>query len=137
MKHTWVPYVAIAAGAALLLKAVLIIGNGDGDFGGVSTTFMYLGGLILALVAAVGFGLNQRVADGYQRVGRRSLVAIGSVALLILWVMGISDLTAPVFEAVIGDEVYVGDEGPVGLLGAVLIALGARARMTERQSVLA
>lgn len=121
---------AIAAGAALLLKAVLIISNGAGDFGGVATTVMYLGGLILALVAAVGFGLN-------QRVGRRSLVAIGAVVLLILWVMGISDLTAPVFEAAIGDEVYVGDEGPVGLLGALLIALGARARMTERQSVLA
>jgi hypothetical protein len=110
---TWVPYVAVAAGATLLLKAVLVIGTEDADT--PITPLLYLAGLLLALAAAIGFGLSRR--------RHRALIAIGSSLLVVLWVMGIGDLLTPVFEA-IKDEEYVGDEGPIALLGLILLALG-------------
>lgn len=63
-RHTWVPYVGAAAGAALLLKAVLIIGSGN-DVGEGPMAVLYLGGLLLGVVAAVGAGLRRHgVAAG-------------------------------------------------------------------------
>ena len=111
---TWVPYAAVAAGATLLLKAVLVIGTEDADT--PITPLLYLVGLLLALAAAIGFGLSRR--------RHRALVAVGASLLIVFWVMGIGDLLTPVFEA-IKDEEYVGDEGPIALLGLVLLALGA------------
>jgi drug/metabolite transporter (DMT)-like permease len=129
MKHSWVPYAAVAAGAVLLLKAVLIFGAQGDDFGAV-TGVLYLAGLLLALAAAIGFGLQ-------QRRGRRTLVAVAGVVALVAWVIGVGDLTAPAFESVFGDEAYVGDEGPIGLLGVVLLALGARGRLGSREPAVA
>ena len=127
MSHSWVPYVAVAAGAALLVKAVVIIGSG-GEEPGV-TGVLYLGGLLLALAAAVGAGLR-------ARRGRRALTGVGLSLLVVAWVVALSDAVAPLFE-VISDAPHVADEGPVGLLGAVLLAIGAARRDREPAAVTA
>lgn len=125
--HSWVPYVAVAAGAALLIKAVVIIGSG-GEEPGV-TGLLYLGGLMLALAAAVGAGLR-------ARRGRRALVGIGAVLGLAAFVMVLSDALQPAFELV-SDAPWVLDEGPIGLLGVVLLALGARGRTAAERTPVA
>ncbi|MBK5305080.1 MAG: hypothetical protein JJD92_00175 [Frankiaceae bacterium] len=127
MKHSWVPYAAIAAGAVLLAKAVIVISSDDEVL--TSTTgWMYLIGLLLAVAAAVGHALN--------RERHRALIGAGLVLALVAWVIGVGDLLTPVFE-VFSDSEYLADEGPIGLLGVVLLVLGARARMTEREPALA
>lgn len=118
-RHSWVPYVAVAAGTAYLLKAVLIIAT-ENTISEGAMAILYLGALVLAVAAAIGAGLR-------QRRGRRTLVAVAGVLGLLAFVMMGSDLVAPAFEAM-SDAPWVGDEGPVGLLGAVLIGLGVRGR---------
>lgn len=115
----WVPYVAITAGAGLLLKAALIFAT-EGGINESITAVLYLGSLLLALAAAIGQGLR-------SPNGRRTLVAIGLSVALVAWVMGIGDLLTPLFEQ-ISEREYVGDEGPIGILGLVLVILGARAK---------
>ncbi len=117
--HSWVPYVAITAGAALLLKVVLIIASEDTVADGI-TGPLYLGALLFGLAAAIGAGL--------RRERRRALAAIGFCLLLVFYVIGLSDAVKPLFES-FSDEAYVIDEGPLGLLGLALLALGARARL--------
>jgi len=114
-RHTWVPYVAAAAGAALLLKAVLIIASGD-SIPDAPMVVLYLGGVLLGVVAAVGGGLRR------QRTGARVGVALGGVVLLVLWIVGLGDLLEPVISLV-SDAEHVGDEVPVGVAGAVLLGL--------------
>lgn len=114
-RHTWVPYVAAAAGAAFLLKAVLIIASSDG-IADAPMVVLYFGGLLLGVVAAVGAGLRQR------RTGAKLAVALGGVVLLVLWIMGLGDLLEPVISLV-SDAEHVGDEVPVGVAGAVLLGL--------------
>lgn len=122
----WVPYVAIAAGGMLLLKAVLIIGSGGNDFGPL-TGLLYLAGALLALAAAIGTGMR-------QRIGRRALVGTALTVLVVLWFLGLGDLLTPVFQ-LFSPEEYVNDEGPIGLIGLVLLALGARAKIGQREPV--
>lgn len=124
MKHNWVPYVAVAAGTAYVLKVALIWGSGDT----ASTTVvgaLYVAGLLLGIAAAVGAGLR-------QRRGRRAIVGAGLAGLLVAWVTGLGDNLQPVFE-LFSDKEYVAVEGPLGVLGVVLIALGARAKLAERE----
>lgn len=116
---SWVPYVAITAGAVLLTKAVIVIGSDDEVLTDV-TAWMYLAGLLLAAAAAVGYALG--------RERRRTLVGVGLVLAIVAWVIGVGDLLTPVFE-VFSDSDYLGDEGPIGVLGAVLLALGARGKL--------
>ena len=123
MKHSWVPYTAIAAGAVLLAKAVIVISSND-EVLTSATAWMYLVGLLLAVAAAVGHALN--------RERHRTLVVIGLVLAIVAWVIGVGDLLTPVFE-VFSDSEFLGDEGPIGLLGVVLLVLGARASLTERE----
>ncbi|HVM27553.1 MAG TPA: hypothetical protein VM433_07765 [Mycobacteriales bacterium] len=113
--HAWVPYVGAAAGAALLLKAALIIGSGNG-VGEGPMGVLYLLGLLLGLVAAVGAGLRRRGA------ARRAGVAVGGVVLLVLWVIGLGEAVEPVV-ALVSDAQHVQDEFPVGLAGVALLAL--------------
>jgi hypothetical protein len=107
-------YLAILAGGALLLHAVLVIGSEDGL--DTAAVILFFGGNLLALAAAITTGLR-------ARRGWRALTAIGLSVLVIAWVMGLGDLTEPLFEA-FKDEDYVGDAGPLGILGAALLALG-------------
>jgi hypothetical protein len=127
MKNSWVPYVAIAAGAVLITKAVIIISSDD-EVLTATTGWMHLIGLLLALVAAVGYALG--------RDRHRALVGVGLVVALVAWVMGIGDLLTPVFE-IFSDSDYLGDEGPLAVLGLVLLALGARAKIADREPALA
>jgi drug/metabolite transporter (DMT)-like permease len=122
MKHNWVPYAAIAAGTILLVKAVIVISSDDEVLTDV-TAWMYLAGLLLAVAAAVGYALN--------RERRRALIGVGLVLAIVAWVIGVGDLLTPVFE-IFSDSDYLGDEGPIGLLGVVLLALGARGKLAGR-----
>lgn len=117
--HSWVPYVAITAGAALLLKVVLIIASEDTVADGI-TGPLYLGSMLLGLAAALGAGL--------RRPRRRALAAVGFCVAFVLYVIAFSDAMKPLFES-FSDKAYVIDEGPLGLLGLALLALGARARL--------
>lgn len=117
--HTWVPYVAIISGALLLVKSTLIIGSEDSLPGGPEVA-MYLTGLLLGIGAAVGVGLR-------QRRGRRAPVAIALCIALVAYIVAFSDVVGMAFEAM-SDAPWVADEGPVGVLGAVLLLLGARGR---------
>ena len=127
MKHSWVPYAAIAAGAVLVTKAVIVISSDD-EVLTATTGWMYLIGLLLAVAAAVGYAVS--------RERHRTLVGIGLVLAIVAWVIGVGDLLTPAFE-LFSDSEYLGDEGPIALLGLVLLALGARAKITEREPVIA
>lgn len=122
-RHTWVPYVAAAAGAAFTLKVMLIFASGNA----VSETPMvvlYLGGLLLGIVAAVGTGLRQPV------LGRRIAVGLGLTVLLILWIMGLGEAVEPVV-GLFSDAKYIQEETPILLAGLVLLALAFRARSRD------
>jgi drug/metabolite transporter (DMT)-like permease len=120
----WVPYATVAAGASLvLMSAVVFASRSDGPDWAVVP---YLLGLALALAAAIGYGVS-------RRRGRRTVTAVGLSALVVLWAMGIGDLLTPVFE-VFSKEDYVGDQGPIALMGVVLLVLGARANREVLQS---
>ena len=123
MNNRWFPYVAIAAGAVLLVKAVIVISSDD-EVLTDSTAWMYLIGLLLAVAAAVGYALSR------QR--HRALVGAGLVLAIVAWVIGVGDLLTPVFE-LFSDSEYLSDEGPIGLLGVVLLVLGARAKIGDRE----
>lgn len=129
MKHSWVPYAAIAAGTILLIEQVIIFGS-QGEATSPVLVVMYLGGVFIAGVAAIGFALS-------RRPGRRLLWGAGLLIALFAWVIGLGSIVGPAFEAVFGNEEYVADEGPVALLGLVLLALGARGTLTDREPALA
>jgi hypothetical protein len=115
-RHTWVPYIAGLAGAALLLKAVLIIaGNPGSDADGILAV-LYLSGIALGLAAAIGAGLRRR------GIGARIGVAVGLSALLVVWIIGLGDLLKPVI-GLISDAQRVKDEVPIGIGGIVLLIL--------------
>lgn len=115
-RHPWVPWVAAVAGAAFLLKAVLIIASGD-RIGDAPMAVLYLGGLFLGVVAAVGFGLRR------ERTAAKVAVAAGGVALLVMWIMGLGDLLTPLV-ALVSEAEHVQVEVPIGVAGAVLLAAG-------------
>ena len=117
-RHSWVPYAAIASGAGLLLMSVLVFATED-DID-TPAVVLYLGSLLLALAAAVGQGI--RVGGG-----KGALVAVGLCLAVVAWVMGVGDLLTPVFEQ-IKDEEYVGDQGPIAVLGLALVVLGTLGR---------
>lgn len=117
-RHTWAPYVGAAAGACLLLKAVLIIGS-DNAVGDGPMAILYLLGLLLGAVAAVGAGLRR------DRAAVRIAIALTGVVALMLWIMGLGDALKPVV-ALLSDAQHVKNEVPVGLAGAVLLTLSWR-----------
>lgn len=120
-RHAWVPYVAVISGSILLLKAALIIGSNNQLGDGPLTPPLYLAGVLLGLAAAVGAGLR-------ARRGRRALVAVGLSAAFVLFI--IAGISGPLFGAM-SDAEWVEDEGPIGLLGLIVLLLGARARATD------
>ena len=118
-RHTWVPYVAAAAGAVLVLKAVLVMATDDGAPSAMGV--LYLLGLLLGLVAAVGAGLRQH---GWARsVG----VGLGAAVLLTVWIMGLGDTLKPVV-GLVTDYQHAKNEIPILLAGLVLLALAWKAR---------
>ncbi|HUR13481.1 MAG TPA: hypothetical protein VM097_03190 [Mycobacteriales bacterium] len=122
----WVPYLSVTAGASLLISSSITFAT-EGDEPAVAVA-LYLLGVALAVAAAVGFGLT--------RQSGRAVVAVIAPLLVVAWVMGIGDLLTPVFELFSKKE-YVGDEGPILLLGLVLLGLGARAGMSRDAEPLA
>lgn len=118
--HTWVPYVAVAAGVCLVAKGVLIIASGNA-VADAPMAALYLGGLLLGLVAAVGAGLRQR------GLLRSIAVGGGSALLLIAWIMGLGDALKPLVATMSSAE-HVQAEVPVVIGGLVLVLLALRAR---------
>ncbi len=125
--HTWVPYVAAAAGGCLVAKGTLIIASGN-TVGDAPMAVLYLAGLALGLVAAVGAGLRQ------SGLLRRLAVGSGSALLLVMWIMGLGDLFKPVF-GVFSDAEHVRVEMSVVVAGLALVLLALRARARDTQAV--
>ena len=113
----WFPYTCVAAGACQLISSSIVFAT-DGDEPGVSVALYFLG-VALAIAVAIGFGMS-------RRPGRRALVAVAGSLLVVAWIMALGDQLTPVFE-VFSKKEYVGNEGPLVLMGLVLIGLGARA----------
>jgi hypothetical protein len=122
----WVPYVSVAAGAALLISSAITFAT-DGGEPAVSVA-LYLGGAALGVAAAIGFGLSRRSG--------RAVVAVLAPVLVIAWLMAIGDQLTPLVEVFTKKE-YVGDEVPLVLLGLVLLGLGARAGRSSREALVA
>jgi hypothetical protein len=127
MNNRWVPYVAIAAGAVLLVQSVIVISSND-EVLTDATAWMYLAGVLLAVAAAVGYAVG--------RTRHRTLVGIGLVVAIVAWLIGVGDLLTPAYE-LFSDSDNFGDEAPIAILGLVLLALGARAKLSDREPVLA
>jgi hypothetical protein len=114
--YRWVPYAAIVGGALLLIESVLVIGSEDTLADGPMIVLFDVGH-VLALAAAVGVGLQ-------QRRGRRALVAVALCVAIVAYVVALSEVVGAAL-GVFSDAPWVNDEGPVGVLGAVLLCLGA------------
>lgn len=122
----WVPYVAAAAGACLVVKGSLIIASGNA----VSETPMavlYLAGLALGLVAAVGAGFRQR------GLLRSLAVGAGGCVLLLAWILGIGDAFKPVV-GLVSDAEHVQVEVPIVVAGLALLLLALRARVSDTRA---
>ena len=117
-RYRWVPYAAIVGGALLLVESALVIGSEDSLADGPMIALFDIGHL-LALAAAIGVGLQ-------QRRGRRAVVAVGLSVTLVAYVIAFSEVVGKVFEAM-SDAPWVQDEGPIGVLGVAVVALGALA----------
>lgn len=125
-RHTWVPWVAALAGAALTLKIVLIAVGGDG-MPDTPFAILYLGGLALGLAASVGVGLRQR------GVLRSLGLGLGSAALLLAWIMGLGEVLEPLI-GLVTSSTTAQEEGPILVAGLVLLALAWRARTRDLQA---
>lgn len=124
VRHGWVPVVGALAGAALTVKAGLIIASGD-EVSDTSMGVLYVGGLLLGAAAAVGVGLRR------HRTWARWATAVGLCLLLVQWVVGLSDALKPVFGA-FSDAQHVKDEGGILVLGVVLLGLSLVARAKDQ-----
>jgi hypothetical protein len=112
-RHRWVPAVGALAGLTLTVKAGLIIGTGD-DVADQPMAILYLTGIVVGVAAAVGFGLRR------SPLALRIATAIVAPLLLVAWIMGLGEVVEPLF-GMVNDAQYVRDEGPIGLLGLVLL----------------
>ena len=108
------PAVGALAGLTLTVKASLIIGTGNA-IAEQPMAVLYLSGLALGVAAAVGFGLRR------SPLALRIATAVVAPLLLIAWIMGLGEVVEPLF-GLVNDAQYVRDEGPIGLLGVVLLA---------------
>lgn len=114
-RHTWVPYVAAAAGTALLVKGSLGAWRGEST-PDTAMAVLYLGGLLLGVVAAAGVGLRQR------GLLRGLAVGGGVAAALVLWIIGLGEVLEPVV-GVLTDVRHTQEEVPVAVAGLGLLLL--------------
>lgn len=122
-RHTWVPWVAALAGAALTLKIVLLAAGGEG-MSDTPFALLYLSGLALGLAASVGVGLRQRGA-------LRSLgLGLGSAVLLLAWIMGLGEVLEPLV-GVVTSSTTAQEETPILVAGLVLLGLAWSARSRD------
>lgn len=114
-RHSWVPYVAAAAGTALLFKGSLAAWRGE-DTPDTAMAALYLGGILLGVVAAVGLGLRQR------GLLRGLAVGGGPALLLVFWIMGLGEALEPVV-ALLTDVRHTQEEVPIAVAGLGLLVL--------------
>lgn len=114
---------ALVTGTALLAKVALIILTGNGLNASIETG-LYLVGVALPLVAAVG------IAAGRSPWWKRVAVYVGVILAHLVFITMLSDGVGALVE-VFTDEVYLADEIPVAVLGAVWLAVGLRMRSTD------
>lgn len=122
-RHTWVPWVAALAGAAFTLKVLLIFAT-DAGLSDTPFAVLYLSGLVLGLVAAVGLGLRQEGAL------RGVAVGLGAAVLLVAWIMGLGEVLEPVV-GLVSDTEYVREETPILVAGLVLLGLAWAGRSRD------
>lgn len=127
VRHPWVPAVGALAGAALTVKAALIIGSG-GAVGDQPMAVLYLAGIAVSLAAAVGLGLRRRP------VWQRIVLAVAAPLLLVAWIIGLGEVLNPVAE-LFSDEAYVGDELPVGVAGLALLGASYLGYRTDQSRI--
>lgn len=113
-RHRWVPAVGALAGLVLTVKAALIMATRNG-IAEQPMAILYLTGLAVGVVAAVGFGLRRRP------LALRIVTAVVAPLLLVAWIMALGEAVEPLF-GMVSDTHYVRDEGPIGLLGLFLLA---------------
>lgn len=124
-RHTWVPYVAAASGASLLVAATLDLAT-RGKLDSSAFVPVYLTGLVLAVAAAVGTGLRR--TSTLSRVA----VAGGLVLAVAAWILMVGDMLTPLVEVVSKAE-YVNDNVPIALMGAVVLAAAYRGYGRDRE----
>jgi hypothetical protein len=125
-RHTWVPYVAGLAGTLLLVKGLLAAVDGQAA-PDVVFAVLYLSGIALGVVAAVGAGLRR---GGWPGAG----LGAGLAVLLVLWIMGLGESLEAVVRALTDDRA-VQEEVPIAVAGAVVLLLAWRAWDRDNRSV--
>jgi hypothetical protein len=123
-RHTWVPYVAAASGAALVVSATLDLAT-RGELSSTAFVIPYLTGIALAIAAAIGTGLRRSSTP--QRVGVAAALTLGVVA----WIMAVGDALGPVVELVSKAE-YVTENVPIAALGIVVLVAAYRGYGRDR-----
>lgn len=109
---------ALAAGAALLTKVVLIVVSTNTVPDAV-TTVLYLAGVALPLMAAAA------IASGRARRLSRIGVWVAVVFAHLFFITMLSDSVGSLVE-VFTDEAYLTDEIPVAVLGLIWLIVGIR-----------
>lgn len=122
-QHTWVPVVAAVAGTALTVKAGMLI-LGGADALGPAEGLLYLGGLLLGLVACIGIGVRQ---DG---LGRSLAVGLASSLLLVAWVIGLGEVVEPLV-GLVSDSRVIREETAVLIAGLALLGVSALMRSRD------
>lgn len=110
---------ALTGGSLLLVKVALIIATSNGLPGGLEAG-LYLGGVLIPLVAAGAFGAALRPqAHLAAKVGLGLLIAVAHVG----YIMMLSDAVGALVEGFTATE-YLIDEVPVAIIGLVWVLAG-------------
>ena len=114
----WGAIAAMVAGAALVLKVTFIFVT-DGNASDSITAALYIGGYLIPLFAAAGIAAKF-ASRWFTRVG----VWFGVFLLHAMYITMLSDGVKGLINAVADVPTYVGDEGPVALIGLVWLVVG-------------
>ena len=112
-------WAALAAGAALVIKVAQIFATDGADH--PIQGFLYVGGMLLAIVGAVGVG-------AYFGSTTAKKVGFGLLAffLFMLFIMFLSDGMSALVAAVTDGPTYVEDELPIAIIGLGWLVVGYR-----------
>lgn len=112
-------WAALIAGAALVVKVAHIFAVDGSEH--VLQAILYLGGIALAIPAAIGVGASYGSTKP-RKVGWGFLAFFG----FVFFIMMLSDAVGAAIGAVYDAPAYVGDEVPIALAGLAWLAVGYR-----------
>lgn len=114
-------WAALVAGAALLIKvAHIFVVDGEDS---MIQVVLYLGGILLAIVAAAGVGARY----GSTR-GKKILIGFAAFFGFILFLTMLSDGVGAAIDALADVPEYVSDEAPIALAGIAWLVVGYKLR---------